>query len=182
MTKANCPSRHYASNQECRLPKGHREIWHQTTHLTRGTLLRYRQALGTRMTQEWNENPDGDAGMWVTLHYVSSENQKCGTPTVAEDLDQRIASALSGHGALSDLRGPAQACSCGTRFLGSHRQHVAREVALIVRVFFDGGREQGLREASDVLRAKRSGPWGDATPAAFTAAASAVERHAADRE
>lgn len=179
--KMNCPSRHYANNQECRLPKGHREIWHQTHHPTRGTLLRYRQALGTRMTQEWNENPDGDAGMWVTLHYVSSENQKCGTPTVAEDLDQRIASALSGH---VDIRGSLWAsdgvdrCSCGVRYRDSHRQHVAREVALIVRVFFDGGREQGLREASGVLRAKRCGE----TPPGFAAAASAVERHAADRE
>lgn len=181
MTKANCPSRHYASNQECQLPKGHREIWHQTTHPTRGTLLRFRQALGTRWTQEWNENPDGDAGMWVTLHYVSSENQGCGTPTVAEDLDQRIASALSTHVELAAwLRAAngASQCSCGAHYLDSHRQHVAREVSLMVRVFFDGGREQGLREASDVLRAKRCGE----TPPGFAAAASAVERHAADRE
>lgn len=178
MTKANCPSRHYANNQECQLPKGHREIWHQTTHPTRGTLLRFRQALGTRWTQEWNENPDGDAGMWVTLHYVSSENQGCDTPTVTEDLDQRIAAALSGHVNMMGFAGPIGCCSCGVQFVDSHWRHVAREVSLIVRVFFDGGREQGLREASDVLRAKRCGE----TPPGFAAAASAVERHAADRE
>lgn len=189
MTKANCPSRHYASNQECRLPKGHREIWHQTTHPTRGTLLRFRQALGTRWTQEWVPGDDTPAadGAWVTLHYVSSENQRCGTPTVAEDLDQRIAAALSAHVEpatwLRDANGASQ-CSCGAHYLDSHRQHVAREVSLIARVFFDGGREQGLREAADVLRDLC--PEGDSLaahdPMCGCGAAVSVDWHAAGSE
>lgn len=187
MTRINCPSRHYANNQECRLPKGHREIWHQTTHPTRGTLLRFRQALGTRWTQEWEADPQEgpDAGEWFTLHYATGPVDT----VLVEDLDDRMRGLISSHTALGQIRrggtglyGIEELCACGTWFdsgsMLSHNTHVGHEVAVVVRSFFDMGREQGLREASDVLRAKRCGE----TPPGFAAAASAVERHAADRE
>jgi len=150
--RTNCPSVHYAHGTDCTLRPGHPDIWHQTHHPDTGVLLRYRQALGTRHTQEWVPDLDSDesgaTGEWTTLHHVQAEHAP--TPTVPADLDRRIQGFISGHtNCGTDPATGWDRCACGMKVLpGQHGKHLARELSLLVRGYYDMGLAAGQAAAT----------------------------------
>lgn len=154
----HCPSIHYTLPAHCTLPPGHRDNWHETRHPNTGARLRYRRAYGTLHTQEWEPSDDPaepDAGEWTTRHHVLPQDAP--TPTVPDDLDQRIKVMVDAHEPLtagSSLY--PVGCICGTWHNptgpGVHERHVAREMSLLVRGYYDIGRTAGMREGAAMLR------------------------------
>lgn len=148
-----CPSRHYSLGVPCTLGPGHRDNWHQATHPDTGVLIRFRQALGARVTQELVDTEDGSKGTWTTMHAVHPYADP--TPTVPDNLDRLTTTLLGSHHSCGiDPKTRYERCACGTlTVLGGHRAHVGREASLLARGYYDVGHEAGMREAAAMLRA-----------------------------